>query len=417
MKTRTLRPRSTQAFTACLIAIGLIVGLMWALPRSASAQRPTSGPPLPARLARTPPITVEGAPAIKPLGRSKPLISNTRVQAVALGQPGLSFRYVQTFGFAEAGYIEDTNHFYEVAGLGTDGTNVWIADAWGNRVLKFDGSGSFLQQIGKASFREATDTSLDYISDVAVDSGGNIWVADGGASHVVKFDASGNWVSELGQAWNSGSANDQFNDPISIAFDSAGNIYVSDSGLWGEYGNHRIQVFDSAGNYLTTIGETGVAGSDNAHFRSPRHIAIYDNKLYVADAGNHRVQILDVSTPITPTYVATLGTSGVASSDNSHFDYPEGVAVDAGFIYVADSNNNRLQIFNRTTYAYVATIGGGFGTGNYEFNHPTDVVVDSSGRIYVADASKVEVHTLARRSADLRNDGTSGVPDRADGYH
>ena len=175
----------------------------------------------------------------------------------------------------------------------------------GNRVLKFDGDGAFQQQIGKAGVLDATGVSLDFVSDVAVDGSGNTWVVDASARHIVKYDTTGKRVGELGKAWEGGSGNNRFNNPLSIAFDSTGNIYVSDSGVWGDYGNQRVQVFDSAGAYRATIGVTGVAGSDNGHFRSPRRIAIYANRLYVADAGNHCVQVFDVSNPSAPAYEAT----------------------------------------------------------------------------------------------------------------
>jgi DNA-binding beta-propeller fold protein YncE len=358
-----------------------------------------------------------GKPFARPLAPGDRRAEDLNTPAVDLGQPGLSFRYVETLGETETAYLEDNNHFYDVEGLGIDGNNIWVTDSWSDRVLKFAANGNFLQKIGKAGFRDATGTPLDYVTDVAADSGGNVWVVDGGAAHVVKFDSGGNRVSELGQAWNSGSDNSHFNDPIGIAFDGAGNIYVSDSGLWGDYGNHRVQIFDSSGNHLATIGQTGNPGPGNNQFRQPRHIAIYGNRLYVADAGNHRVQVFDISTPGSPTYVATLGVTGVSGSNNSHFDFPEGVGADANYLYVADSNNNRVQVFNRSTRAYVTTIGTGFGQGDYQFNHPTDVVVDSAGRIYVADNYSKRVQQYNSSRTYLRTYGTTGISYVTDGYH
>jgi len=334
-----------------------------------------------------------------------------------LGEPGLSFRYEQTFGTTEAAYIEDSTHFYNVAGLACDGTNVWIADLWGIRALKFDSSGSYLQQIGAAGFRYGSGASLDLVNDVGVDNEGNVWLVDADVSYVVKFDSDGNYLMELGQAWSSGSGNDQFNSPLSIAFDGDGTIYVSDSGVWGDYGNHRVQVFDASGAYLATIGETGVPGSDNNHLNSPRHIAVYGAFLYVADAGNHRVQIFDISAPASPAYVATVGVSGEPGSDDGHFDWPEGAGVDASHLYVADGNNNRVQIFDRSSLAYVATIGTGYGQGNYQFNHPSDVVADSAGRIYVADNYNKRVQQYDGSGTYLRTYGTTDVPYVTDGYH
>jgi DNA-binding beta-propeller fold protein YncE len=408
MKTRTL-----AVFT---FVIGLTLALTWAVtaqgpqpPGSAHMEAPFD---LPNGLAQGDQPFSHGALA-NDLNTQSVNASN-----IAVGQPGLSFRYVQTFGEVETGYLEDNNHFYDVSGIATDGTNLWVTDSWGNRVVKFDGSGNFLQKIGKASYEDATGASLDYISDIGVDTGGNVWVVDSGADHVVKFDASGTRVSELGQSWNAGSGNNQFNDPISIAFDSAGNVYVSDSAIWYGGGNHRIQIFNSSGTYLHTIGETGVPGSDNNHFSYPRRIAIYANTLYVADASNHRVQIFNVSNPSSPVYIATLGVTGASGSDNLHFNNPEGVGVDANHIYVADSNNNRVQIFNRTTRVYVATLGtGSYGTGAYEFNHPTDISEDTAGNIYVADNWNKRVQQYNSSRVYMRTYGTTGVSYVTDGYH
>ena len=80
--------------------------------------------------------------------------------------------------------------------------------------------------------------------------------------------------------------------------------------------------------------------------------------MYIADSGNHRVQIYNNQLA----YVATLGQTGVPGSDNSRFNYPFDVAVDRnGTIYVADEGNDRIQVFN-SNLQYVRTIGGG-GTG------------------------------------------------------
>src|SRR5207245_7928086 len=83
----------------------------------------------------------------------------------------------------------------------------------------------------------------------------------------------------------------------------------------------------------------------------------------------------------------TLGTTGIFGSDNSHFNFPTGVAVDpSGNIYVADVNNHRIQKFN-SAGVYQSTLGGGAGTDNSHFDFPRGVAVDSSGNLYVADTA------------------------------
>lgn len=371
-------------------------------------QGPPASPEAPPTPERFPLPGPEGKPLV-PFAAPEIGAQNVDAAAIPLGKPGLAFRYVQTFGVTREPFIETDDHFFWVEGVGTIGNAVWIADTQAHRVVKFDASGNALRRIGKAGVIDYTGTALARISDVAEDSSGNVWVVDAEASHVVKYDSSGQRVGELGRAWNAGSANDRFENPISIAFDGAGNIYVSDSGYWGsDYGNNRIQIFNSSGSHIATIGG-GSCGSGPTQLCWPRRIAIYGNLLYVADADNHRVQIFNISNPASPTYQATLGTTGSPGSGNNQFRKPQGVAVDANYIYVADTENHRVQIFNRASLAYVATIGGSFGSGNYEFKYPTDVAVDASGNIYVADYMNKRMQQYNSGRTYQRTYGTTGV--------
>ncbi|MCS7220078.1 MAG: PKD domain-containing protein [Anaerolineae bacterium] len=372
-----------------------------------------------------PPVRAPAEPSVPPvgpewegklfLGESAPLARlrgekpGVEAAAIPLGQPGLSFRYVQTFGVTEEPYIETDTHFYYVEGISTIGNAVWIGDHLGSRVLKFDANGDFIRKIGKAGVRDYTNGSLYRVTDVVEDASGNVWVVDAESAHVAKFDSSGKRVAQLGQMWNRGADNARFNDPFGIAIDSAGNVYISDSGYWGsDYGNNRVQIFNSSGNHIATIGG-GPCGTGSTQLCWPRYIAIYGNRLYVADAANHRVQIFNINNPAAPSYIATLGQTSSPGSGNNQFREPHGVAVDANYIYVADTRNHRVQIFNRNTMAYVATLGTGYGTGTYQFNFPTDVAIDASGNIYVADFGNKRVQQYNSSHVYQRTYGTTGI--------
>ncbi|HNS02965.1 MAG TPA: PKD domain-containing protein [Anaerolineae bacterium] len=334
--------------------------------------------------------------------------------AVPIGQPGLSFRYAQTFGETGVPYFADTDHLNYPWGIGAAGNAVWIGEHWGGRILKFTSNGSFVSSIGQVGTRDFGGHSISEIHDVVGDSSGNTWLA--GSDIVLKFDSSGAVVSRLGR----GSGNQQFQYAVSVAFDVAGNIYVSDGTSWwgnSNTGNHRIQIFSSSGTYLSTIGATGVVGTANNRFHGPRHITIYGSTLYVADSGNHRVQLFDVSNPMAPVYVATIGVTDQAGSDNGHLGSPSGVAVNSSFIYVADTWNDRVQIFNQATRAYVATIGGSMGAGNNQFYEPSDVAVDAAGHLYVADFVNTRVQQFDGNRTYVRTYGATGVPYLTDGYH
>ena len=83
--------------------------------------------------------------------------------------------------------------------------------------------------------------------------------------------------------WGSyGQGPGQFDWPLGVAVDASGNVYVTD------WGNHRIQVFTSSGEYIT---QWGSYGKGSGQFYSPWGVAVdASGNVYVADAGNHRIQ-------------------------------------------------------------------------------------------------------------------------------
>lgn len=80
------------------------------------------------------------------------------------------------------------------------------------------------------------------------------------------------------------------------------------------------------------------------------------------------------------------------------FNQPKGVAVgSAGYVYVVDEANDRIQKFTKTG-TYIRAWGT-YGTGNGQFDDPKDIALDSSGNVYVTDFGN-------NRVQKFKNDGT-----------
>ena len=201
-----------------------------------------------------------------------------------------------------------------------------------------------------------------------------------------------------------------FNYPIGVTA-ADDKLYVADGN------NHRVQIYNNlAGipNLERTLGVTGTTKADNTGFNNPNGVAVAGGRLYVADY-YHRIQIYtNLSAPAVET---TLGsTTGTAKTDDTGFTTPNGVAVAGGRLYVADWDNHRVQIYNNLsgTPTYERTIGTGSAVNhpdNTGFFEPIGVAV-AGGRLYVADHRnhRIQIYNLSSGTPVYeRTLGTTGT--------
>ena len=139
--------------------------------------------------------------------------------------------------------------------------------------------------------------------------------------------------------------------------------------------------YDPGASFVTRWGSYGSA---NGSFDTLSGVCSDPSGfIYVADTYNDRIQKFDSSGG----FVTTWGSSGSA---NGSFSYPFGVCSDpSGFIYVADSGNNRIEKFDSS--GGFVTAWGSYGSANGSFNDPFGVCSDPSGFIYVADTYNYRV--------------------------
>jgi hypothetical protein len=135
----------------------------------------------------------------------------------------------------------------------------------------------------------------------------------------------------------SGSSPGQLMQPRNIAVGPDGNLFVADSG------NHRIQVFGPDGQFIRSWGSFG---TDPGMFNEPWSLAVDDQYVYVADTWNHRIQVFTHAGD----FVSQFGQSGspVAGDEGGglFFGPRDIVLLDDGNLMVTDTGNHRVQIFD-----------------------------------------------------------------------
>jgi DNA-binding beta-propeller fold protein YncE len=162
-------------------------------------------------------------------------------------------------------------------GLAFDTTlnRLYVADTLAHRILVFDQDG---QQLFEFGTRGIGDGEFNFPSHIFM-SAGRLLVNDNMNFRVQVFDAEGNILSVFG---THGDGSGSFSQPKGVAADSDGNIYVAGATI------DRVQVFSSQGDFLLAFGGKG-AGL--GQFLMPTGVTITDDKVYVADSLNRRIQV------------------------------------------------------------------------------------------------------------------------------
>ena len=277
------------------------------------------------------------------------------------------------------------------------------------------GQGGYADGVGAAAmFFEPNGLTVDAI--------GNLYVADTANHRIRKVTPAGVVTTMAGSGTptfaNGAGTGASFNIPLGVAVDAARNVYVADGG------NNRIRMITPAGDVSTLAGSGTATFADGtgaaASFSGPRAVAVdLSNNVYVSDQTNQRIRI------VTPAgVVTTMAGSGTATFADgtgvaASFDYPAGLAVNGGDVWVADSSNHRIR--KVTSGGVVTTLAGSAavtpfaeGTGAAAtFSSVQDVALDTAGNAYVADQNNHRIRKVTRAGVvtTLAGDGTPSFND------
>ncbi|MCH8741863.1 6-bladed beta-propeller [Patescibacteria group bacterium] len=333
---------------------------------------------------------------------SKLLISLSLVVLIAAGVFYLAsnrHRYTLAAEWGGFGYADEDGKFQlpygSVIYKDENGEEfLLITDCHNHNVQKFDLDGNFISKFGSEG--EAPGL-LNTPADIAVDKDGNIWIVEEGNDRISKFDKDWNFLDQLqidveGMRDGRPVVFSVLSKPLGIAFDSSNTMYISNNG------NNLVIKFNAKRGFNTLLNQNqslkladasdvfqfyvdaSYEGTAEAEFNYPYYLAI-DSKdnVYVVDRRNHRIQKFSPDGEFILKW-GRNGGDGTPGNGEGEFDFPHEIEIDKnGNIYVADTNNHRIQLFDSNGKFLFK-----FGDESV-FINPKVVTVDSKLNIYVGD--------------------------------
>jgi sugar lactone lactonase YvrE len=288
--------------------------------------------------------------------------------------------------------------------------NLYIVEYSGNRVRKVDTAGkiSTVAGTGVSGYTgdggPATSAQLYFPQAVIVDSANNLYIADLGNNVIRKVDATTQTITTF-------STNVNFGGGLGfMAFDPSGVLYVADAGAC------VVWKIDSGGNATVVAGVLFSCGynGDNiqattAFLNSPYAVAFSaGGSMYIADSSNNRIR--RVNTAGTITTFAGDGTTCVSSTSAcgdggppalAQFNFPLGLAVSGGVVYIADEVDLRIRKVSGgiiSTYAGTGVSGyngNGLSALSTNFDDPLDLALNpANNALYVVDDSQSRVRRV-----------------------
>ena len=207
---------------------------------------------------------------------------------------------------------------------------------------------------------------------IRIDGEQNIWVVDVQGHTVLKVHPSGRILMVLGRKGTPGADEASFDQPTDVAVAPEGDIYVTDG-----YGNSRVVKFSRDGKFLT---QWGSKGSGPGEFNLPHSVVLdQDGRVYVADRENNRIQVFTHEGRFVAQWTQLGSPWGLAITPEQD-------------ILMADGKNNRIIKVARDgrllgTYGEPGKLAGQFSLAHA-------IALGSGGEIYVAEIANWRVQKL-----------------------
>ena len=225
---------------------------------------------------------------------------------------------------------------------------------------------------------------FQYPWGVAVNARDEIAVTDYFKHRVQIFNSDGNYLRSFGREGNKAG---EFKYPTGIACHNNGNIFVAD------HENHRILNFSVEGEY---VGSFGGKGSLDSQLTDPYGLSVdSDGNIIVADSGNELIKIFS---PVGK-FLMKIGGQG-------SFTWPFHCVQYDRYLIVSDRDEHCIKVFDRNgNFQYKF---GKQGTGDGEFNVPRCLSVNKSGHLMVSDTDNNRIQVFELNGKFVGKFGTKG---------
>jgi DNA-binding beta-propeller fold protein YncE len=181
------------------------------------------------------------------------------------------------------------------------------------------------------------------------------------------------------------------------------NIAIDAAGNFyvADSGRDQVVIFDKDENYVAAMGKLGEM--------KPRDVAVSSDRIYIADIQNHNVHVYDRATR-NPLF--TIPREPDATNAMRRLYSPTNLALDSkGRLYVSDTGAFRVQVYDAADGDYLRTVGG-MGDSPGQFARVKGIAVDRDCRLYAVDAMSQVVQVFNEQGKLLTWFGEPGASGR-----